>query len=161
MGTPKTSRARQASASARRSVARERGIHRTRAARRQPFRPNRPACGEASPSIRPRIHDTEPAMTPAEALSAADSHYRRGKIAEATALARRALALQPADIQIQSDYGAVDTDARFNPRTFDLLFSDMVWTDAQDRASELHRLTHGVRSGGAPSQHPAGSGQRR
>ncbi len=49
------------------------------------------------------------------------------------------IAFEPADIQIESEYGAVDTEARFSPRTFDLLFSDMVWTDAQDRASELHR----------------------
>lgn len=46
-------------------------------------------------------------MTPAEALSAADSHYRRGEIAEATALARRALALQPADIQIHNMLGVL------------------------------------------------------
>lgn len=45
----------------------------------------------------------------------------------------------PADLQVESEFGAIDTEQRFNPRTFDLQFSDMTWEDAQERASELHR----------------------
>ncbi len=49
------------------------------------------------------------------------------------------IAYEPADIQVESEYGAVDTEARFSPRVFDLQFADMEWSDAQERASELHR----------------------
>ncbi len=49
------------------------------------------------------------------------------------------IAFEPSDLQVESDYGAIDTEQRFSPRVFDLQFADMVWSDAQERASELHR----------------------
>lgn len=49
------------------------------------------------------------------------------------------ISFEPADLQVESEYGALDTEQRFSPRVFDLQFSDMVWTDAQERASELYR----------------------
>lgn len=45
---------------------------------------------------------------------------------------------EPADMQAESDYGALDSEERFNPKVFDLNFEDMEATDLR-RAAELHR----------------------